>query len=76
MCRNINIILRKLDINLNEFLILNERTVKKRCKEINKIEPDWRVGVIFDLLGCRDGIQDCGLSQNEVEEILKSVCTD
>ena len=76
MCRNINIILRKLNLNLNEFLMLSECNIKQRCKGIGMPDPDWRVGVVMDLLGCRDGAIECGLTKDEVEDLLKSICID
>ena len=76
MCRNINLILRKLKLNLNEFLLLSEQNIKKKCMAIGRDDPDWRVGVALDLLGCRDGVQECGLSKEEILELLYWVFTE
>ena len=76
MCRNVNLILRKLNLNLKEFLLLSEYNIKKKCKAIGRDDPEWRVGVALDLLGCRDGVKDCGLSRGEVMELLNWVCTE
>ena len=76
MCRNIYLILTDLNLNMSEFLALPEATLKRRCKAICLDEPDWRFGVIQEMLGCRDGILECGLPRKEVVELLNAICIE
>ena len=76
MCRNINLILTYLNLNMSEFLTLPEATLKRRCKAKGLDEPDWRLGVIQEMLGCRDGTLECGLAREEVVELLTAICIE
>ena len=72
--RNINILLRQYGLIFRELKVNSTSWLKKKVKE-HDIEPSWKVSVIRDLLLCRDGVRDCGFNLNEVNIMLRYICT-
>ena len=74
MSKNINIILRKTGITINDLLIRSETWLKKICKLVDP--PNWKDIIISELLQCIDGTMECGLSYEEIKTLLLTLCIE
>ena len=73
MSRNINIILRKLNISFNEMITRPESWLKSRCSAMSA--PDWRARLVCELIQCREGSMQCDLDADQIKEMLTFLCT-
>ena len=73
MSRNVYNIANRINTNINEIISRPLSWVKARCKP--KLECDWRVNFIKELLMCRDGTLECNLSMIEIVDLLNEICT-
>ena len=74
MCRNMHHISRQLNLPLHVVLDLPESSLKRKCKNIGVEEPGWREALVREMMRCRDGTLECGLSPDQINEILTEVC--
>ena len=64
------------DVSFDRKLRINEQSICKVCKLPNGSEQD-AVGVMRDLLNCRDGIYDINyLNYDEITVIIDELCTN
>ena len=73
MSRNVFNIANRIETNVNEILNRPLNWVKNRCKP--KLDCDWRINLIKELLMCRDGNLECNLSMIEIVDLLNEICT-
>ena len=77
MSRNMNIILRFLNITYTSMLKKSESWLKSKCKA--EQAPDWRAKMAIDLMQCRearDGLIECHLSTEELRQLLTYLCIE
>ena len=74
MSRNINVILRKLNIKHNEMLTRSEAWLKRRCKATPA--PDWRARMVCELIQCREGSLQCNLDAEQIRETRTYLCIE
>ena len=74
MLKNINIIVHKLNMKYTDFLVSNKNEVKIHLKNTEN-NADWRVESVKELLNIKDRQLDCILDNNEVNMMLKYICT-
>ena len=74
MCKNVNVILRKIGITINDILTKSETWLKKICKRVDP--PDWKNVIVNELIRCRDGTMECGLSNEEINMLLLTLCIE
>ena len=74
MSHNINVILNKTGVSMNEIMNKFESWIKKKCKNVE--EPNWRSNIVRELIRCRDGSMSCNLSFEEISSLLNALCID
>ena len=74
MSTNIQTILKYLDIKYSDFLDLNRLQTKQLFKNKSE-EPDWRSGIIKELLTIRENQLYTNMTQGEVKMILDFAST-
>ena len=74
MSTNVNIILQNINLTMEDLKTRSELFIKRKIKSLTTV--DWKANLVNELLRCRDGIMDCGLSKIEVVELLNTLCTD
>lgn len=74
MCRNIYNILEKLDLNIHVLFSHNASRIKTMLKQ-RVVSRDWRPTMIKELLECREGSMQCGMSAQEIDTLLIHLCT-
>ena len=73
MGRNMNIILRKYEIQWDEIINNSTKWIKKHMKNMTSC-MNWKIPIIKELLLSRDGVFDCGLDREEVITLLRDLC--
>ena len=73
MSRNVYNIANRINTNFCEIIRRPLSWVKNKCKP--KLEYDWRINMIKELLSCRDGTLQCNLSKLEIVELMNTICT-
>ena len=73
MSKNIYCITNRTGIEVNDILLKSEYWIKRVCKP--NIVEDWRSNMIKELLLCRDGMLDCDLSDDDINELMIYLCT-
>ena len=74
ICRNIQQILYKYNINMTDFIETPANVINRRIKMVS-CDYDWRIPILTELLMCRDNQLDCGLSKEELSTMLQYICT-
>ena len=74
MSTNVNIILQYVNLTQEELRLYSEAFIKKKFKSM--VNHDWKSNMVNELLRCRDGVMECGLSSQEINELLTVLCID
>ena len=74
MLRNINHILKKVEMQYNEILLTNKHTIKHELKK-RATQPDWRCNIVKELLDLRDNQLISNLDPTEIKIMLKNIST-
>ena len=76
MGANIALLRYFYDVSFDRKLHINEQSICKVCKLPNESEQD-ALGVMRDLLKCRDGIYGIGyLNYDDITLIIDELCTN
>ena len=74
MSKNIYSIMNRVGIDFNDFLYKPLSWLKNKCKL--SVTENWQINFIKELLLCRDGILDCPLTLEEINEQLYYLCIE
>ena len=71
--KNINICINRLNVTLEDMMHSTKNTVKGSLKRLYP-SMDWRTAMVEELLNAKDGVNDLGLSNDEINLILNDIC--
>ena len=74
MGRNVNIITRRMNIQLEDVLGRSIGWLKRNCKK--QREPGWRDALLRELMMCRDGLLQCPLTEEELRNLVDWICIE